>query len=68
MVVIKIKKLNIITKVISQSKEEILLLAGLFFILFATLRISFTAFLYLFGLMLCGIAVFLLKFPGKRGG
>lgn len=66
MVVIKIKKLNIIRKVISQSKEEILLLAGLFFILFATLRISFTAFLYLFGLMLCSIAVLLLKFPGKR--
>lgn len=61
-----LKKINIVKQVITQNIMETFMILGLFFIILATFLINTIAGLYILGLVLCIISIFLFKFPVRR--
>ena len=55
-----------IKQFISNNDVELSIFGGYFFILYATFLINYIAFLYVLGLMLFSLGVFLLKYPNKK--
>ncbi|AQS09676.1 hypothetical protein CLOBY_18070 [Clostridium saccharobutylicum] len=62
-----IKIIGCIKKFISSNDVELSIFGGCFFILYATFLVNHIIFLYLLGVMLFSLGVFLLKYPRGRG-
>lgn len=63
----KIHDLSVkIKQFICKNDVELTMVTGLFFILLATYKVNYIAFLYVLGFIFIVFSVFLLKFPQRR--